>query len=112
MGANDGAVEHGDQMRAFIKPGQNGKIVLEHTCLAKAVETFPDAIPVAEPLGQCAPGDIVKREIMQRLDKQTVILCLRANPWQASPENLQRQFEIPFHHLGTHRRAPNHVGNL
>ena len=112
MSANDGAVAHSNQMRPFIKPGQNGRIVLEHTCLAQTVEAFPDAVAVAEPLWQSAPGHGVKREIMQRFEKQTGILCLRANPRQASPENLQCQLEIPFCHLGTHRQPPNRVAKL
>lgn len=39
MGANDGAVEHSNQMSAFIKPSQNGKIVFEHTRFTQAVKT-------------------------------------------------------------------------
>lgn len=88
MGANDGAVEHSNQMSAFIKSSQNGKIVFENTRLTQAVKTFPYAVPVTKLLRQSPPGDVVKGEIM---------LCLKetGGHFLLSRQRMVGKFEKP-----------------
>ena len=64
-----------------------------------------------ELLRQCPPGDVVNREVMQRFEKETVILGLRAARRQAGSEHLQRQLPIRVIHLRGHRRPSVPVGN-
>src|SRR3954452_7178859 len=82
-------------------PFQNAVFKLS---LAEPPEALPDGIPVSECLGQSAPGDVVDREVMQRLEEDPVVPALRAPPRAAGPEYLQHRHPILLCHPRQHGR--------
>jgi hypothetical protein len=74
MGANDGGVEHLNEMRRSTHGGERVEKGLEHACLAQAVEAFPDAVPMTKAFRQSTPTHIFDGEEMQRFEEQTVVL--------------------------------------
>lgn len=98
-------------MRGAAQPGQHGEEVLEDACLAQPVEPLPDAVPLAEPLGQRPPGQIVHGEILQRFEKQPIVARLRAPRREAGPEHLQGNLTVSLAHLRGHADPSKSVGN-
>jgi len=62
--ANDGTVEHLDQMRGFAGLGQELEERLDDSGTAEPPEALPDRVPRAERGGERAPGQIMDREKM------------------------------------------------
>ena len=101
------AVEHLDQMRAVAVLRKQLKERLEDAALAQPPEPFPDAVPVPELLGNGSPGDVVDREIMQRLQKFAVVPPLVPVPRARRPEKLYRKRPFLIRHPRQHGRLPN-----
>ena len=69
MRANNGGIEHLDQMRCRAHRGERLEEGFEDARLAQSPEAFPNAVPIAELSGKRAPVDVVNGEIMQRFKK-------------------------------------------
>src|SRR5690606_22593967 len=80
---------------------------LEHACLAQPVEALPHAVPLAEPLRQRPPGDVVAGKVVQCFEKKPIVATLVAAPRQGSSKHLQCHRPIRFRHHRGHRRPPN-----
>ena len=90
MRAHDGGIEHLNEMRGRTHRGGRIEEGLEHTCLAQAVEPFPDAVPLAEPVRQGAPSHVFDGEEMKRFKEPAIILALSSASGKAGPKHRER----------------------
>ncbi len=80
MGVHDGGVEHLHQVSGLAQCRQGLEEGLVHARPAQAPEAFPDRVPVSETLRQGPPGDVVNREVVQRLQEAAVVAAFGAAP--------------------------------
>ncbi len=78
---------------------------LEHPGPAQPPKALPDGVPVAELGWQGAPGDVVEREEMQRLQKAPVVPALITAPGARGAEHLQHDSPILIRHSRQHGRS-------
>lgn len=78
MRANNGGIEHLNQMRGRAHRGERLEEGVENARLTQSPEAFPDAVPVAELNGKRTPVDVVNRKIMQRFKEFAVVAALVA----------------------------------
>lgn len=74
MGPHDRAVEELHQMRRPALLGEQLEEYLEDTCAAEPPETLPDTVPFAKFGRQRAPGDVVHREVEDRLQEAAIVV--------------------------------------
>ena len=73
MGTNHSAVEHLHECRRRAGFREELEKHLEHPGVAQSPEPLPDAVPIAEFSRKRPPGDVMHGEIMQCLQKLTVV---------------------------------------
>jgi len=88
VGARHRGVEHLHQVRALAQRCERIEKGLKDAGSAQPPEAFPDRIPMAELRRKGAPGDVVDRKIMQRLQKLPVVPSFVATARAHRPENL------------------------
>ena len=104
MRAGSGAVEHLDQPSGLATGHQDLEEGLEGAVPRQPRKALPDGIPVAERLGQSPPGDVVHREIVQRLQEATVIVAFLAPPRANLAEDIDNQAPPLVGHPRQHGR--------
>ena len=107
VGAHYRAIELLHQVCGWTVLGQHLEESLEHAGVAQPPEPLPHAVPLAEPLRQRTPRDVVSREIMERLKKEPVVASLVASPGPRRPKRFQRNAPVRLAHPGQHGRPPN-----
>ena len=106
MRAHHGAIEHLNQIGRRAQAGKVLEENLKNTRLAQSGKALPDTVPMSIALRQTAPCDIVDGEMVQGLQKQSVISTLVAPPRKRDAENLKCDRPVRFCHLRQHRRSP------
>ena len=71
MRAHDGGVDH--HVFAVVVAGQQLENALENPALRPSAETLMDNLPVAEALGQVAPGNTGAIAVENRFDKKPIV---------------------------------------
>ena len=105
VGARHRGVEHLHQMRALAQRCERIEKGLKDAGSAQPPEPFPDRIPMAELHRKGAPGDVVDRKIMQRLQKLPVVPSFVATARAHRPENLQNNRPVILGHRRQHGRS-------
>jgi hypothetical protein len=96
------AVEHLHHMRALAGLGQELEKRLEHPRAGEPPESLPDAVPVPKLRRQRPPGDVVGREVVQRLQGLTVVVTRFAPARLRSVEQFQHDLPIALCHPRQH----------
>ena len=107
MRANDGRIEHLDEMSGGAHRGERIEERLEDAGLAQTVEALPYAVPGAETLRQSAPANVLDGEEVQRFEKAAIIPRLPPPARQASPKHRQRVRPIVLVHFRRHWLRPS-----
>ena len=95
-------VEHLHQVRALAQRCERIEKGLKDAGSAQPPKAFPDRIPMAELRRKGAPGDVVDRKIMQRLQKLPVVPSFRSGSYPDGSRFSGR----------SHRRAAKRQGEL
>ncbi len=93
-------------MRRLAAFRKNLKECLEYTRSAEPPEPLPYAVPVAEFLGQCSPGNAVDREIVNCLKEFTVVMPRLSAARLHSVKHFKCDQPIPICHSRQHVRLP------
>ena len=93
-------------MRRLAAFRKNLTECLEYTRSAEPPEPLPYAVPVAEFLGQCSPGNAVDREIVNCLKEFTVVMPRLSAARLHSVKHFKCDQPIPICHSRQHVRLP------
>jgi hypothetical protein len=106
MSADDSAVEKLDQMRRPALLGKQLEENLKDSRAAEPPEALPDRVPFAKLCWKGAPGDVVQREVVDRLQELAIIVPGFATAGLCHVEHRKRKRPILFGHLRQHGRPP------
>jgi hypothetical protein len=93
-------------MRRLAAFRKNLKECLEYTRSTEPPEPLPYAVPVAEFLGQCSPGNAVDREIVNCLKEFTIVMPRLSAARLHSVKHFKCDQPIPICHSRQHVRLP------
>ena len=91
MRAGGGAVEHLDHGGGSATSRERPEEGFKRAIARQPREPLPDGVPVTKRLGQRPPGDVMHREIMQRLQEAAVIRALLAASGAHLAEDVHHQ---------------------
>ena len=107
MGADRRAVEELYEMGRLAAFRQHLEECLEYSRSAEPIEPLPHAVPVSEFLGQCSPGYVVDREIVDCLQELTIVTPGLSSPRPHRVEHFKCDQPIPLCHSRKHVRLPD-----